>query len=597
MKRLIPWLVAAATFLTFIPALESLFVNWDDTANFLENPDFKNAGLGELRWMFSTFHLAHYQPVTWLTWGLDKALWGTNPFGYHLTNLVIHCATAAIFCLLCRRVLDRVMPESSDFHPYAAAWAALLFAVHPLRVEAVAWATERRELLSSFLFLSAAALYLRPRGRSHEAPKPGLHWVLVLGALAMLSNVRTVSLPLALLLLDYYPLGRLSATRPGADPGVWKEKAPFFLLAFGVGLIGLLAQATTSTLIPVAKAGFVSRAVQSCFGVGFYLWKSLAPFGLSNWYGDSYLEARAPVAVLGAAAAVFLTAGLAWRAKTGRGKALLACWLWYLVTLFPSLGIVKSGRQIVADRYSYLPCIAFALLAAAGLCKLRTLSREGHVRRWVFIGVAAGAVACLPLLSGLTWQQCRVWNDSVSLWSRAFAIDPRSVFIRTNFGIALLQARRFQEAVKAFETITEDAVDGMDPDSGRSFFSFIRFLSAMAHNNWGVDLMTRGRPVEAVPHFQKALFYNPESERGHFSLGLALLRSGRLDEAIPRFEAAVKASPDLLDGRLHLGEALALKGRRKDAEAQFRAVLRLAPDPMRAAKAREGLRRLGRVDR
>jgi tetratricopeptide (TPR) repeat protein len=574
--------------------LESLFVNWDDHANFMNNPDFRKLGLGELRWMLSTFHLAHYQPVTWLTWALDKALWGTNPFGYHLTNLLIHCGTAALFFLVCRRLLDRAMPSGAGFHPYAAAWAALVFAVHPLRVEAVAWATERRELLSAFFYLAAVGLYLKRHQADAVSGRPGLGGVLALGALAMLSNVRTVSLPLVLTLLDYHPLGRFSGPSGFLRREVWVEKAPFFLLALVVGVIGLWAQASTSALIPLAKAGFASRALQSCFSVGFHLWKTLAPFDLANWYGDTYMEDRIWVAFAGAAAVLLVTGALVWSAWRGRGRALLAAWFWYLLIVFPSLGIVKSGKQVVADRYSYLPSMSLAVLAAAGLVLLWTRSRESRIRGWVFTAAAGAALALLPLLAGLTWRQCRVWNDSISLWSRAYSIDPRSVLVRTNLGISLLESRRFDLAVKAFEAIGEDSVQDIDPGSDRSFFSFIRFLSAMAHHNWGIDLAARDRFAEAVPHFEKALNYNPDLENGHYSLGLALFRSGRARESVAHFEAAVKVAPGSVDARTNLAAALAALGRKKEAAAQLEAALRLAPDDPRALQGLSVLRGAGR---
>ncbi|MBI5624856.1 MAG: tetratricopeptide repeat protein [Elusimicrobia bacterium] len=586
-----PWVVAGLTFLAFVPALESLFVNWDDQANFLENPDFRGLGMKELGWMFSTFHLAHYQPVTWLSWALDKALWGTNPFGYHLTNLLLHCGMAALFYLVCRRFLDRGAPESAGIHPWAAAWAALFFAVHPLRVEAVAWATERRELLSGLLYLWAVVLYLK-RHQEGAGRQPSLWRVTGVGALAMLSNVRSVSLPVALLVLDYYPLDRLRLHAGGSRLGLVKEKLPLFGLALGAGLLGLLAQFTTYTLIPMAKAGLPARLEQTCFGVAFYLWKTLAPWGLSNWYGDSYMAPRTWLVAAGALAAVLLTLWLAWRGMAGRGRVLFAAWLWYLVTLSPTLGLVKSGRQIVADRYSYLPSLALALLCAAGLAKLRAKTRQG--RGPVFVAAAACALAVLPLLGSLTWRQCRVWNDTVSLWSRAVSVDPRSVFIRTNHGIALLQARRFDEAVRAFESIREDTVDGMDPDSGVAFFGFIRFLTAMTHHNWGVDLMYRDRPLEAEEHLRKSLFYNPDLESGRTALGLALLRSGKLDAAIPLLQEAMEAAPDAVDPRLNLAQALAAKGRKKEALAQYEAALKLSPGDPGVLEARARLLDAGR---
>src|SRR5437870_238748 len=291
-ERWLPWLVpvliALATFAAFLPTLQNQFVNWDDPRNFLENPHYRGLGWTQLHWMWTT-HLGHYIPLTWMTLGLDYLLWGMNPFGYHLTSLLLHAANAVAFFFVVRRILKRALPSPSERgHALAvsAGFAALVFVIHPLRVESVAWATERRDVLSGFLYVSAILIYLwacegGARGR-------GWYWGAVAAfGCALLSKSMVVNLPVVLLILDVYPLRRLGgAVGWWSAPARWVyvEKIPFVLLAAAASAIALMAQRSHDTMVSVVQLSAPGRLVVSVYGLSFYLWKTVAPVNLSPLY-------------------------------------------------------------------------------------------------------------------------------------------------------------------------------------------------------------------------------------------------------------------------------------------------------------------------
>src|SRR5712691_11745291 len=244
---LVPVLIALVTFTAFLPTLQNEFVGWDDATNFLDNPHYRGLAWTHLRWMWTTTHMGPYIPLTWMTLGLDYLLWSMNPVGYHLTSLLLHAANAVVFFFLVRRLLTLALPSPAERgHALAisAGLAALVFAIHPLRVESVAWATERRDVLSGLLYLVTILVYLRACERG--ARGRGWYWlaVAVFGC-ALLSKSMVVNLPVVLVILDVYPLRRLGGTIGWwslADGPVYTEKIPFVLLAAAASAIALLAQ-------------------------------------------------------------------------------------------------------------------------------------------------------------------------------------------------------------------------------------------------------------------------------------------------------------------------------------------------------------------
>src|SRR5438128_1160061 len=283
---LVPLLIAVVTFATFLPALHNQFVNWDDDKNFLENPHYRGLGWTHLRWMWRTTQLGHYIPLTWMTFGLDYLLWGMNPLGYHLTNLLLHAANAVVFFFVARRILTLALPGPSERgHALAvsAGVAALVFAIHPLRVESVAWVTERRDVLSGLFYLSTILMYLRACEREERGR--GWYWgTVALFVGALLSKSMVVNLPVVLLILDVYPLRRLGGARRWVRAParcVYIEKIPFVLLAAAASAIAVMAQSSVHAAASLAQLSLPGRLVVSAYGLGFYLWKMVVPVNLS----------------------------------------------------------------------------------------------------------------------------------------------------------------------------------------------------------------------------------------------------------------------------------------------------------------------------
>src|SRR6266705_2241319 len=285
---LVPALIALVTFAAFLPVLQNQFVDWDDQRNFLDNHHYRGLGWTHLRWMWTT-HLGHYIPLTWMTLGLDYLLWGMNPVGYHLTSLLLHAANAVVFFFVVRRLLTQALSSPSERgHALAvsAGFAALLFAIHPLRVESVVWVTERRDVLSGLFYLLAILVYLR--ACEQGASGRGGYWLSVaVFVCALLSKSMVVNLPVVLLILDVYPLRRLGGpigwwSKPARR--VYVEKIPFVLLAAAASVIALMAQLSFHAALSVAQLSVPGRLSVSAYGLGFYLWKMVAPVNLSPLY-------------------------------------------------------------------------------------------------------------------------------------------------------------------------------------------------------------------------------------------------------------------------------------------------------------------------
>src|SRR5437899_58399 len=516
----IPLVIAFSTFAAFLPTLQNQFVSWDDDKNFLENPHYRGLGWTHLRWMWTT-HLGHYIPLTWMTLGLDYLLWGMHPLGYHLTNLLLHAADAVVFVFVVRRLLTRALPSPSE-HGYALAVssgvAALVFAIHPLRVESVAWVTERRDVLSGLFYLVAILLYLRACERG--ARGRGWYWlsVAVFGC-ALLSKSMVVNLPIVLLILDVYPLRRLGgAVGWWSEPArrVYVEKIPFVLLAAAASAVALMAQLSHNTMVSVVQLSALGRLALSVYGLSFYLWKTVAPVNLSPLYElPPTVNPWAPPFLLSYGLVVAITAlVLALRRPL---PGLLAAWVAYVVVLLPVLGIFQSGPQIAADRYTYLASLGWAILVSAGVLS--------HWRRrpFLFTGLAACVLFGLGIL---TWNQVQVWRDSEKLWTHALATYPKSSIAENNLGNVRADQSKLAEAIEHYRQALDIKPDYAD-----------------AHNDWGMALARQGKPAEAVEHYRRALEIKPDFAKAASNLGLALAQQGKLAEVVEHSRRAKDAGP------------------------------------------------------
>jgi tetratricopeptide (TPR) repeat protein len=448
--------VVGATIVAFLPALQAGFVNWDDRSNFLDNPAYRGLGLTQLAWMFTTFHMGPYQPLAWMTLGLDHLLWGMDARGYHLTSLLLHAATALGFYLVSLRLLGLALGGrvgARDLRIGAAA-AALLFAIHPLRAESVAWVTERRDVLSGLFYVLTVLAWLRwaapapgepPAGQAAEPAgcrQTRWYWAAVgLYAAALASKATTVTLLPVLVILDVYPLRRLGGTAGWRQGRVWLEKAPFALLAAAATVLAFVGISRASHLSPLTQMDIPFRIVLSVYGLAFYVLKSLWPLGLSPLY-------QLPVEVTWLHFALVIGASLAAVLLRRRWPALLAAWAAYVVTVLPVAGLFQNGPQVVADRYAYLGCLGLALLAGAAAA-------------WRWRGRAAVrvlAAAWLLALGALTWQQAGVWRDSVSLWRHAVGVATASRAAHTNLANAYALERRIPEALAHYGVALDQSV-------------------------------------------------------------------------------------------------------------------------------------------
>ena len=427
------------TLAAFLGVLQNGFVNWDDPVNFLDNPRYRGLGVSQLTWMFTTFHMGHYIPLTWLTLGADYLVWGMDPMGYHLTSLLFHAATALCFYAVARQLLARALPARTSAADIAlgAATAALLFSVHPLRVESVAWVTARRDVVSGLLFMLALLAWLR-YVESPGAPRPRWYAAsLVCFGCALLSKALAVGLPVSLLALDVYPLRRLGGARGWRVKEIWLEKLPYFLMAAVAGGVAIAATpASAKASLEAMSLG--SRALVASYGLAFYLVKTVLPLRLSPLYAFVTSVGWTLVASLLAAAVLVVAMRRRWPALAGAGVV-------YVALLLPTLGFFATGPQAVADRYSYLPCLGWAL-AGGGLVG------------WPWAGsriVRVAAAGALALLLLLTMQQVQIWRDSVTLWSRAVALEPGNRFARINLGGAYAAEGRTPEAIDQYRQVLE----------------------------------------------------------------------------------------------------------------------------------------------
>ncbi len=503
--RLLPALVAAATFTAFIPVLDNDFVNWGDRAELVENPHYRGVDPSHLEWMLTAVYMGHYQPLTWLSFTADYALWGMRPFGYHLTSLLLHvgCALAAY------ALLRRLLRIGSRAPPWAAALAAaagaLLFSLHPLRVETVAWAVERRGVLSGFLAIVSVLAYVSYAEPGGGQGRTASYWLSVTAfGLAILAKGAVVTLPLVLIVLDVYPLRRLVIRRQWPWPGaidVLREKMPFFALASLGAIVALVGAAGSGVSRSWEGYGLLPRLGQCAWGLVFYLWKTIAPVDLSPLYEIPASMSSFAFAFLAAAVLVIGITAIALIAAR-RAPAVAAAWACWVILLLPVLGVLQAGHQIAADRYTYLPAVALGALAAAGL-----VAAAAHRRaRPALLGAVP---AVLTVLGMLTWHQAKVWSDSRTLWEHAVRIDPGGAVARNNLGMVEVDDGRFGAAIEAFRTAVVCNPGFAD-----------------ARVNLGGALASQGRLAEAIEQWEEVLRIDPAHPAARANLDRARSPSG-----------------------------------------------------------------------
>jgi tetratricopeptide (TPR) repeat protein len=597
--------LAGAVLVVFYPALDAGWVNFDDGDYVTENSGVTGGpSAAGVRWAFTTFHQANWHPLTWLSLQFDASLWGTQARGYHLTNVLLHAANAALLFLALRALTGAF---------WRSATVALLFAVHPLRAESVAWVSERKDVLGAFFGLLALWAYAAYSGRPACS-----RYVAVAAALAasLLCKPMLVTLPFLLLVLDWWPLGRAGAggglmaegrpatpacagmgkpvqgavptgsrrgkaahgdTRPkpvpagavpaaGADEcgrpgrivrnvlGVWRrlavEKLPLLALATASAVVTLVAQAQGDAVGDLEEFPFGVRVANAAVSYVQYLSQSFWPARLSAFYphpGDQLpLWKAAGAAVLLAAVTA---AALALRR---RAPYVLAGWLWFVGTLVPVIGLVQVGKQGMADRYTYLPQIGLLVTLCWGVADLAA----GRVR----VAAVAAAVAAVPLAL-LTRAQVAVWHDSVALWEHSLRSCGATTTQLINLGSALEDQGFLDDAAELYRRVL-----GRDPGA------------ALAHSNLGNVLYRQGRYDEAVREQEQAAALAPRLRGAWYNLGLAESTRGNLARAAACYREALRLKPDFAEAHSGLGNVLLRTGHAAEGFDHLREAVRLRPD-------------------
>jgi len=575
----IPLAIAAVAFVVFLPVLGNGFVSFDDEKNFLNNPHFRGLGPAQLHWMWTTFHMGHYVPLSWMTLGLDYTLWGMNPLGYHLTSLLLHAANAVLVYAIASRLFRKSgwhrLEGREDLVTIGAATAALLFALHPLRVESVAWATERRDVLSAFFAMSSILVYLHAVEGSRPAAR---YWSAVaLFACALLSKATTMTVPAVLAILNVYPLKRL-----GGSAGWWTNPArrvyleliPFAALAAGAALLSIVA------LHPPDQLGFGQKLAVSAYSLAFYSWKTLVPAGLAPLYEMPQHVDPTALRFLASYAIVLGLVAAAWLARR-RAPALTAAVAAFVVVSLPMLGVVQNGPQIAADRYTYHAAPALAILGAAAFLMLP--------RPRALISVF-GLAAVLGILGALTWRQIGFWRGPETLWSRVLEVDSASAIAQSAMANVRYKQDRvdegiaFSERAVALAPSYAEGYNGLGVGLARrnrtqdAIRAYQRALalkpgSDEAENNLGIALASIGLADSAIVHYRRALAVNPDNSSAEINWGNALVRLDRNDDAISHYERALALQPASAEAHVNWGVALARESRYADAVEHFRAAL------------------------
>jgi Flp pilus assembly protein TadD len=565
------------TLVAFLPCLNNGFVpTWDDGPNLLDNSRLRDLGWSSFSWAWRTFLLGVYQPLAWLFFFAEYAVWGLEPWGYHLVSVLWHGANAGLFFVLTCALLDRARPDLAAIdRTLGAAIAVALFAIHPLRVEVVAWASCQPYLPCVFFSLLCLLVYLHaPASSRHRFRSLIVCWVLFLAAL--LSKSLAVPLPLVLLVLDVYPLRRLGAG-PAAR-AVWFEKVPFLILS---GLFAVVAYRARSSLEVYAQArSLSSRLAQVVYSIVYYPIKTVAPTGLLPFHPiRSGANLGEPLFQLCAAGVVVASVALFLTRRRWPGP--FAAWVSYLLLIGPNSGIVRIGSMLVADRYSYLATMGGFVVAAGGIAALRPATSSWRLK----LGTAVVGLGLILALFPLTWHQCRIWRSAETTWAhtaKCFEEDvrsnPASAEAHHNLGIALYYCGRLAEAIDEFHTAlkldptlasTEGSLAQALIDTGRYDEAMAALSAALSldpkdpdyHGNRALLLIRQGRLDEARDEYQSALRVQPHSTNWHAGLGVVLYRQGHIDAAAAELAEAARLDPDNLKVRDQLQQVRQRQGR------------------------------------
>jgi len=539
---LVLFLVVAVTFSS---SLNNGFVNFDDEVYVTANPHVKTGlTLDNVKWAFQTGDTGNWHPLTWLSHMLDCQIFGLRAWGHHLTALLLHSVNAVLLFLVLTRMTGAM---------WRSLFVAVVFGLHPLRVESVAWVAERKDVLSTLFFLLTVWCYARYTSVRTARYSYGL--ALFFFALSLMAKPMMVTLPFLLLLLDYWPLGRFKTKQ--VLPLVM-EKIPFLALTVISSSVTYVVQKQGGTVASMEAVSLADRFQNAINSYGSYLGKIFYPANLCAFYPLPEHCSIVPVLLSLAVVLAVSVVVLVFRRKS---PFLPVGWFWFLGTLVPVIGLVQVGRQAMADRYTYVPSIGVFILVAWGAYQV---TRSWHLQK-IVLGVAASTIvmAC----AAATFHQIPTWKNSDALFQRAAAVTEENYYTDWVLGTLVMEKG---DTPKALELL------------GRSVE--LRPSFPDAHESYGVALKNAGRVDEAIPQLIEALRLKSSLPGAHKNLGLALSAKGKLNEAIGEFQAALQADPSDVVSQNGWGNALDSLDRMDEAMEHYQSALKLNPDYVNAHK-------------
>lgn len=588
-------MLVAATLAFYNPVNQHPFVNYDDDRYVVDNAHV-HAGLNwdTVRWAFGTSEQANWHPLTWLSHALDYQLFHTNPAGHHFTSLLFHALNAALLFLLLAKSTGEVWPSM---------FVAAVFALHPINVESVAWVAERKNVLSTFFFLAALGAYgwhaLRPNWQRYLA---------VAGCFAMglMSKPMVITLPCVLVLVDYWPLGRVQGSASSAmrapqmpQSKLLVEKIPLLALSGASAVITMLVQRAGGAMRSTQQFSLGVRIENGLVAYATYLWKMIWPVHLAPLYphpGDSLAGWQIALSTLTLLAVTGLVIKL--RAR----RYLVVGWLWFLGTMVPVIGLIQVGDQAMADRYAYIPLIGIFVMIAWGAAEF-----AGTQRNRVMV-LATAAVLAVAGLGVATHQQLGYWASSYDLWSHTLAVTQRNFIAEDNLGGALVLEGKVDDAYPHFQAAAE--INPHDPMSHFNVGAYLqehnrlheaveqyettirlttdRPLLASTYANLGTAYRTLGDYVKAEESYSQALQLNPGQFNAYLGRGVLLEKQGKLEDAIASYQRSIELVPTD-QGYLRMAHALQAAGRTQEALAAYQEALKINPDAREAQAAVEAL--------
>lgn len=525
------------------------FISLDDPDYITGNP-FVRQGLtaDSISWAFTAFHSSNWHPLTWLSHMLDVELFGINPTGHHMTNIALHYLNSLLLLLMLHRFTGLI---------WRSAIVAGLFALHPLHVESVAWISERKDVLSTLFWMATIYFY------ASYVQKPQFsRYALMLAAyvLGLMSKPMLVTLPLILLMLDYWPLKRLESDRSMPE---WKvirhiiiEKIPLFLLAALSCAVTIKAQQSATTSLAITP--LVARISNAFLAYATYLLKTVFPTDLAVFYP---FHSTLPLWQVSCSTVLLIVISVIAIRERRRRPYLIVGWLWYLVTLLPVIGIVRVGLQAMADRYTYIPLIGIFIIAVWGGAEVSA----SWPRRRIVLTILTCAIFSICALTA--WRQASYWKNTKTLFSRALATTKGNYFAHYNLALGFASEGNFFEAVSGFEEALS-----------------INPYYVPAYLGLGDIFKRTGRLGESADYYQSALMLTPTAININYQLGSIYYTLGRLNEAADHFYKELALNPDFAECHNILGQTLADRGKRDEAISHFKQAVSIKPDYIEARK-------------